>query len=239
MPSVHETLSEQFYRWERRGRGWQVFDHPVTPEPPFVPFAFAQPEPVVDDGRRPTVLSSLVQKFSRKLSGGPEAPPVIHEPEEEPEPEPESLERSALVKLQISLPRQAEAPDHVFGQFLQSVFPCDEPFSFELLGLSNRTALQLALAPTDSLRVRKQIAAFFPEISVVDSTVMLATGWKESDDGATAVTEFGVSGEVMLPLAAQSFAPFVAIGAPWNELRPGELGLFQVIFEPVGKPGAE
>src|ERR1043166_2607479 len=215
MPSVHETLSEQFYRWERRGRGWQVFDHPVTPEPPFVPFAFAQPEPVVDDGRRPTVLSSLVQKFSRKLSGGPEAPPVIHEPEEEPEPEPESLERSALVELQISLPRQAEAPDHVFGQFLQSVFPCDEPFSFELLGLSNRTALQLALAPTDSLRVRKQIAAFFPEISVVDSTDMLATGWKESDQGGTAGIEFGLSREFRVPLLTPSPAP--------QRLNPGLL----------------
>jgi hypothetical protein len=38
MPSVHEQLSEQFYQWETRGRGWQVFEEPVHPEPPFVPF---------------------------------------------------------------------------------------------------------------------------------------------------------------------------------------------------------
>ena len=38
MPTAHEQFSEQFRRWELRGRGWQVFDEPVHPEPPFVPF---------------------------------------------------------------------------------------------------------------------------------------------------------------------------------------------------------
>src|SRR5438067_2455743 len=123
MPSVHEILSEQFYHWEQRGRGWQVFVHPVPPEPPFVPFAFALPEPAVDDGRRPTVLSSLVQRCSRALSGHRE-PPIV--PLDEPEPEPQILARPALVELQLCLPRHADVTPQVFGQFLQSVLPCDE-----------------------------------------------------------------------------------------------------------------
>src|SRR5262249_48161857 len=104
MALLDERLTEQFHRWERRGRGWQVFDRPVHPEPPFRPFNghYLPETPVVDDGRRPTFLSSFVQRLSRALSAQPETPPVIPEPEEEPEPEP--LVREKLVELQTFLP---------------------------------------------------------------------------------------------------------------------------------------
>ena len=64
MSRLDEQLTEQFHRWELRGRGWQVFDEPVYPEPPFVPFYghYLPETPVVDDGRRPTFLSSLGRK---------------------------------------------------------------------------------------------------------------------------------------------------------------------------------
>ncbi|HLZ17304.1 MAG TPA: hypothetical protein VKQ08_09695, partial [Cyclobacteriaceae bacterium] len=70
MSRLEEQLSEQFHRWERRGRGWQVFDEPVSPEPPFRPFEghYLPASPPVDDGARPTFLSSLVKRLSGKLS---------------------------------------------------------------------------------------------------------------------------------------------------------------------------
>src|ERR1019366_8848219 len=104
MSRLDEQLTEQFHRWEQRGRGWQVFDVPVYPEPPFRPFEghYQPPTPVIDDGRRPTFLSSLVQKLSGKLSTEAAVPPVLPEPEEEPEPMP--LIRESLVELQASLP---------------------------------------------------------------------------------------------------------------------------------------
>src|ERR1039458_1109552 len=100
MPSIEEQLTEQFRKWEIRGRGWQVFSEPVSPEPPFVPFQghFLPDTPVVDDGRRPTFLSSLF----RKIAAPPAPPPAIPEPEEEPEPH--SLVREKLIELQTSLP---------------------------------------------------------------------------------------------------------------------------------------
>ena len=51
-----EQLALQFYQWERRGRGWRVWRHPVELEPPFVPFYghhIFQPTAPVDDGHRP------------------------------------------------------------------------------------------------------------------------------------------------------------------------------------------
>src|ERR1035441_419973 len=108
MASVHEQLTEQFRQWELRGRGWQVFADPVYPEPPFSPFHghFLPDAPAVDDGLRPTFLSSLVQKLSRKLSDQPAETPAISEPEEEPEPQ--LLIRESLVELQTSLPAKLD-----------------------------------------------------------------------------------------------------------------------------------
>src|SRR5438477_5629113 len=102
MPSVHEQLTEQFRQWEIRGRGWQVFEEPVYPEPPFRPFLghHLSEEPAVDDGRRPTLLSSFVRKLSQRISTVWPIPPAIAEPEEEPEPVP--LSREPLKELQTS-----------------------------------------------------------------------------------------------------------------------------------------
>lgn len=93
MASVHEQLSEQFFKWESRGRGWQVFDEPVYPEPPFQPFPghYLPEAPAIDDGRRATFLSSLFRK--------PVAPPIVEVAEE---PEPKILIRDSLVELQTS-----------------------------------------------------------------------------------------------------------------------------------------
>lgn len=55
MPSLVERLTENFYQWEVRGRGWQVWPYPVDIEPPFVPFSHAiSSERRIDDGRRPS-----------------------------------------------------------------------------------------------------------------------------------------------------------------------------------------
>src|SRR6185436_14813468 len=56
----------QFYDWERRGRGWNLYDVPVDLEPEFVPFFFhyTSNTSVIDDGKRPTLVSKLFDFFS-------------------------------------------------------------------------------------------------------------------------------------------------------------------------------
>lgn len=72
MPTAHEHFSEQFEKWEMRGRGWQLYDTPIFPEPPFVPFTIRSmvETPAVDDGRRPSFLTSLFTAPARVPSGG-------------------------------------------------------------------------------------------------------------------------------------------------------------------------
>lgn len=53
--ALSEYLTFQFYAWEKRGRGWNLFDQPVELEPEFVPFfGHFRPEKIasVDYGRR-------------------------------------------------------------------------------------------------------------------------------------------------------------------------------------------
>src|SRR6185503_3241358 len=120
MPTVHEQLSQQFQEWEIRGRGWQIFSEPVFPEPPFVPFHghYLSDALVIDDGRRPTILSSLF----RKLSGQSEPSPIISEAEQEPGTV--LLERDSLIELQASLPVDLSTSKEAFEQFLSNLSLC-------------------------------------------------------------------------------------------------------------------
>src|SRR2546429_424036 len=230
MPSVHEQLTDQFRQWELRGRGWSVFDFPVAPEPPFAPFYYFQPEQALDDGRRPTLFSSFVQRLSQKLP--PPQPRLIPEPETDPEPQ--RLERSSLVELHLSLPAGYEPES--FVPFLHSVSLCREPLSFELLGLPGGILTQLAVAESDAPRVRKQMEGNFPEVAVMPGSGVLDSAWVQCDEGETAIVEFGLAKEFMLLLNTERSDVFVGIAAALSELQKGELGLFQVLFQPVREP---
>jgi hypothetical protein len=236
MPTAHEQFSEQFRRWELRGRGWQVFDEPVHPEPPFVPFHghHLLETPVVDDGRRPTVLSSLFRKLT---SPRPEAPPEIPEPEEEPEPI--GLTRESLVEFQASLPDDLDIARDSFEQFLRNLALCSEPISFELLGTHKRVLAQFAASAEDASLVRKQLQAHFPDVQFRQQEGTLENAWDASQGGEAFAVEFGLKREFMLPLAADKIDPFIGIIGALAELQSEEIALFQVLWQPVQNPWAE
>ena len=150
MSRLDEQLTEQFRQWELRGRGWQVFPEPVEPEPPFVPFHghFLPATRPVDDGARPTFLSSLVQRLSQKLST--EKPPAPVEPEPEVEPEPTPLIRESLVELQASLPDKLDISKDAFEQFLLNLSLCREPIAFEMVGTHKKVSTQFVASANDA-----------------------------------------------------------------------------------------
>jgi hypothetical protein len=229
MPPVHEQLSEQFYRWELRGRGWQVFDDPVFPEPAFVPFNghLLPYKPTADDGRRPTLLSSLY----RKIAGPPQIPEVV--PEEEEEHGPKLLVRKDLVELQTSLPGDLDIPKDAFEQFLLNLSLCHEPVAFELLGTHRKVTAQFVAGASDAPLLRRQLPAFFPEGIFQLKPGALLQAWNETEGEQILPVEFGLQREFMFPLAIGKLDAFVGIIGALSELAPSELGLFQVLFQPV------
>ena len=239
MPSVHEHYSEQFQKWEVRGRGWQVYDRPVYPEPPFTPpyFRSMVDPPAVDNGRRPTILSSLVQKLSQLAASPKNAPPSQVEPEEEPQPI--FLNRGSLVELQLALPADFDISRDTFEHLFRNLALCREPVAFELVGSHRRVQVQFVACEEDVSLVRKQLQAILPDVQIRQQTGTLKATWMVSAGNQAVAVEFGLEQEFMLPLANGKLDPFVGIVAALSELQPGELALYQVIFQPVQNPWAE
>lgn len=236
-----KKLTEQFYRWELRGRGWDVFDDPVFPEPPFRPFTghWLPDVPPVDDGRRETFLSSLVDRLRRGIS--PEPPPVAQPPllpdDEGDEAEPNWLERTELVELVVSLPPKLSTAREVFEQFLANLSLCRQPIAFELVGTHEAVTPQFAAHPSDAQLIRRQLAAYFPEAVLTPRERMLESVWNEASE--TAIVEFGLAHEFMLPLATGKLDLFIGLTSALAELEPSETALFQVLFQPVRHPWGE
>jgi hypothetical protein len=239
MSPIEEKLSDQFYQWELRGRGWQVFPEPVHPEPPFRAFHghFLPDAPVIDDGRRPTFLSSLVERISRTLGGQPADVPSISELDEEPEPH--VLVRDPLIELQTSLPAKLDIGKEAFEQFLRNLAFCREPIAFEMLGAPGRVSVQFAASSYDAPVVRRQLQAYFPEATFQPREGSLTTAWETCEGEEILVVEFGLAREFMLPLESGKLDPFVGIVGALSELEPGELALFQVLFESVEQEWSE
>ena len=231
MPTAHEQLSEQFRLWEQRGRGWQVYDEPVHLEPPFVPFNghYLPQAQGIDDGKRPTFLSSLWSKVTAPL------PPVLESgsPQEPEEPEPVSLIRDPLEEFQVSLPPDLDVASDLLEPFFNSLSLCREPVAFELLGVHQRVTVQFAAAPGDALLVRRQLQAFFPEPHFTHGKDAMAKQWLACSGEETLVIEFGLGREFMFPLASRKVDPFIGIVGALAELQLDELVLFQVLWQPV------
>jgi hypothetical protein len=232
MGTMHERLTARFYDWEKRGRGWQVFEHPTTPEPPFLPFCNDElPEqPCADDGRKSTFVSSLVQKLSRNLSTRRANLPLVFKDEE---PEPALLNRGDLVELQPFPPEKLDLSREEFHQFLRSVSLSREPLTFELLATREKVAAQFVLHPEDAPLFRRQSQAFFPEVIFVERESSLENLLDTTNGDELLAVDFGLAHEFMLSLATGKTDPFVGIVGALSELSDDEFAIYQVIFQPV------
>jgi DNA helicase HerA-like ATPase len=239
MSLLDEKLTEQFLRWELCGRGWQLWDVPVSPEPAFCQFNGHRipAELSFDDGRKPTVLSSLARKVNERVFGA--RSPELPVKEDDDEPEPVVLFRDDLIELQMVLPGDMGLNREVYGYFLSSLSVCQEPVTFELISDGERITLQFAVHPVDAAIVREQFSMFFPDAAFLPRSNYFRETWDKTDGEEAVVVEMGLKREFMLPLALGKTDPFFALVGALSELRQNEIGVFQVIFESVRHPWSE
>jgi hypothetical protein len=236
-----ELLAEQFYSWEHRGRGWFIWDEPVRPEPPFEHFEQRPVNgPAADDGRRQTLFSGLVDWLSGRLSGRRE---LLRAAASSPvEPEPEVLQGPpAIVELEVRVPSSLKVSKDIAEQFLFSISNCRYPLTFEMIGTTALTSIQIAASLEDADHVHAQLAAHFPEASVIRHKGLLEEQWNESAHAHVAIVEMGLSREFMLPLANQksfSIDPLVGIAGALADVEADEAAILQIMFEPVRNPWA-
>jgi predicted DNA-binding transcriptional regulator AlpA len=234
-----ERLTAQFYDWERRGRGWQVWNYPVELEPPFRPFFYhyVDPGPVADDARKPTILSSLVDGILGRTPATTPSAPL----EEEPESDPEAFyEDGSIMEFQVALPAGTKVAKEAAERLLTSLTYASRPIGFEVVGVPNVIVTQFACADDDRGQLTQQLAAHFPESSVADHERFLAGCWDHRKPSV--IIDFGLSRECMIPLRTVrgfDIDPLIGIMGALSGLREDELGLLQVLFQATRSPWAE
>ncbi len=241
-----ERLTAQFYDWEMRGRGWQVWPEPVRLEPPFrrfVPAGIAGPEPVADDGRRHTIFSAVIDRIDGWLKG--RRVPPVESPPEVPEDEPEAtetVELDDLVETQVTIPPGLAIGRDATEQFVQSLSYAAHPIGFEVIGDAQSIAVQLACHETDVDLVRRHLAAFFPDAVMSEKRHALERRWVARGSADQAIVDFGLSQEFVRPLRTFSrfdVDPLIAVAAALSGLKEDEVGVLQVLFQACHAPWAE
>ena len=236
MSWVEDRLTEQFYRWETRGRGVLTFPAPVSPEPPFVPFnGYVLPRREnADTGRRHTVISGFLDRLA-KAANPP--PPPLPEPKEE-EPVPNWCGEEAFTELRAVLPENFTDKGAAAADFLSSVSLSRNPLVFEIVGSAEHIVCQFCATDDDVPIMERQLTAHFPEAHFLPTESALLDAWLSDDEAEHAVVELALSREFMLPLAETRTDLFVGLTGALSRLAPGECGVYQVIFAPLAEPWA-
>lgn len=239
-----EYLTQQFFDWEVRGRGWLLWDYPVRLEPPFQPFvAHGIPRGLVrDDGRRAGFIENLVSRFWTPGAHTPEAviPPeqVIPGMWEAPMPEPDEIE-GLPIEFQIGLPRHFTPKRESADQILLALSAARDPVGYEIVGRGDAISVRLVARARDQAFVRQQYEAYFPEIALIETSDGLPDWWMEVTDGEGAIVDFGLSEEFTRPLrpvAGFEIDPLIAVVAALSGVEQNELACLQILFQSVRNP---
>lgn len=231
-----ELLTAHFYDWERRGRGWQVYDAPVVLEPPYTPFhryaVFGPSVQPPDDGRTETFGSSIASFFKSLVSSG--QPSARGAPAYE-EPAPTYADAGAAgTELSIVLPEDVEVSREAAEQLLVSLSTCPSPVSFEIIGTAEAISFQLSCRKSDAVPVAQQVTAYFPEAVVDERHGFLSQAWEQAGWHDRLIVDFGLSNEFMRPVRTfRNFGvdPLIAIAGALSDVRAGEVAVLQVLFQ--------
>jgi hypothetical protein len=230
MARPDELFSEEFARFEQRGRGWQVWPQPVQPEPPFEEFTgYRLPSASMpDDGRKPAFLASLFD--SLQTAANPK-PPVI--PEETVESEPVASQAPLTVEFVASLPAKLDIGDDAMRAVVDSLEARSEPIAFELFGRGEQVLVRFVASASDAPVLQRQLSTFVPEVPFIQSQPGLSEAWG-ANDGIGFIVDFGLAHEFMLSLQSDHrLDPFLGLVAVLSELAQEEVAVFQVLFQPV------
>ncbi|HEY6803864.1 MAG TPA: type IV secretion system DNA-binding domain-containing protein [Pyrinomonadaceae bacterium] len=235
-----EALTVRFYAWEQLGRGWLLWPYPVALEPPFIPFpGHRLPAPAVDDGKKHTFLSSLVERYERWRNPRPESPlpdAALVAPDAEPDEDDEEI-----VELHAALPRSAKVSREAAEHLLLSLVHARHPLGFEVTGTPESITVSFLCRASDERQVADQLLAYFPEASVRDAAGFLRSAWERAGDEAL-IADCALADEFVLPLRTATTPeadPLIGIAGALSNLDDGELGVLQVLFAHAFRPWPE
>lgn len=230
----------RFYEWERLGRGIETYSHLVPLEPPFRPFVGHRPTALIttDDGRRPTVLSRLWDRITRRTSSAHASlldVPRDFVPIELPVPDHEPSELELLFPFDLKIdPRTAQS-------FWHAIATVGQPLCFELVGFSGRVSLRITSTARDSAVVRHQACTFFPAATIDEPDQTLVRLWRRAETEYVAGAEFSLSREFMVPLPYDGKGTELITGliGALAQASETDVAVFQVLFAAAQNPWAQ
>ncbi|MEO6732334.1 MAG: DUF87 domain-containing protein, partial [Ferruginibacter sp.] len=230
--TLSEFYTSQFYTWEYRGRGWHLSDRPIDLEAPFIPYyRHGYPKKRIDDGKRPTLLSSFFESFKESKPSGAIEQNQLDYTTLEPFPFEEPIDPSAL---QIKLPKERRISPEKMKALLVMLSYITSPISFEIIGTEDEIVIQFVCSAIAIDTIETYIHAFFPNLSVIRSDGYIDKIVR--DDLSTYVVDFGLKHEFVRPLPmAKSFSmdPLMGIMAVLERLQKNEQAGIQILFQPT------
>jgi hypothetical protein len=239
---VEDQLRDQFYDWELSGRGWMTWPEPVHLEPPFRPFRGHRAifPPIIDDGRRPTLRSRVVDLLTMEV-GRTAVKPTLPAPEDEL-PEPRHMDTDVpLRRFVLHVPRDRTIKADAAAACLLGLQAAQYPLAFEIVGGKGQLAVQFVSRASDERLLLAALRSYFPDVAAVPGDLLFDVFGRD-EYAALGVFEVGLGREFMLPLGtAKGFDPDPLIGlvAALEETTDDEGGAVQVLFEPARQPWAE
>jgi hypothetical protein len=237
--NLAEQLTTNFYLWEERGRGWQLWNFPVELEPPFIPFFHSyRNTQVIDDGRKPTFFSTLADSIKSAINKTSDEDSTLLVSEEREETLPNVFsDESEIKELAISLPNSTEVPSEYIEHLFLSLSICRLPVSFEILGTNEEIIIQFVCREPDYSYVNQQIRSFFPGVIIREGKNL--SHHLGIENRHSLIVDCGLNQEFMRPLRTfKNFNPdpLTTIFSSMENLREGEIGLVQVLFQAVNAP---
>lgn len=243
--ALSEYLTSQFYAWENRGRGWQVFAQPVELESEFIPFfGHIPPDRIenLDDGKRPRFFPKLQEALGFYKKSTAISVEEIFDKLEELYPIEAYIydNPNPVTELQINFNKDTRILFENIEQLLLMLSTSEGIVGFEIFGTKEKISIQFICIGPQANHFKSYIEAYAPGVIVHEKPNNL----QRSIDVEQAlwVTDLGLRDEFMRPLRVwHKFEPDPLSGciAALESLANGEFGMLQILFQPTANPWAE
>lgn len=245
MFSISEYLTAQFYKWEWRGRGWKLFDHPVGLEPEFIPF-FGHINPSltqIDTGQRPRFFPKLQEYL------GLYKKPVTLDNRDEVFNELDELypinaykldSHNEVVEYIVNFSKDLKIPFDNIEQLILSLVSNNGILGFEIIGTSDSINIQFVSSNPNRDQFKSKIEAFAPGVNVSIKIDSLRNSMDINKD--LFVIDMALQDEFMCPLRTWNKFdpdPLLSTIVSLEALKEGEFGMIQILFSKVLNPWAE
>lgn len=230
--TIEERIVYEFYQWEKRYRGYQLFPYPVNLEVPYTPFErkISSPPKKIDDGLVKPWWSKILSK--RKEAGTSEIDQEIIFPD----PNKYNYQDDLHV-IRITVPRNSDIQYIASKEFLICLSLTQEKVSFEIICTGESINVQIVCSPHDVVWIESHLAMYFPEFNYHSGQQFDIPF--NPDGPQIAAIDFGIEQEAMLPITttetfhkdslASLFALFESIPAKAS-------CMFQICFKGVDAP---